>query len=76
VRRAAALAVAMKEDKTHIERLIDMLDDRETTVCRAAYAALKSLSNEDFGPAADATGEEYRKAVAAWRAWWKEKGKP
>ena len=61
VRRAAALAVAMKEDKAHVGRLIELLDDKETTVSRAAHAALKSLSNEDFGPAADASREE-RKA--------------
>jgi hypothetical protein len=76
VRRAAALAVAMNEDKVHVERLIGLLDDKEKTVNRAAYAAMKSLSGQDFGPAADAGQEERKKAVAAWRAWWKEKGKP
>jgi hypothetical protein len=75
VRRAAALAVAMREDKAHVERLIDLLDDKEKTVSRAAYAALKELSGQDFGPATDAGREEHKKAVAAWRAWWKEKGK-
>jgi hypothetical protein len=73
VRRAAALAVAMKEDKAHVGRLIELLDDKETIVSRAAHAALKSLSNEDFGPAADASREERKQAMAAWRAWWKEK---
>jgi hypothetical protein len=72
VRRAAALAVAMNEDKAHVERLIGLLDDKEKTVNRAAYAALKSLSGEDHGPSADATPEERKKAVAAWRAWWKK----
>jgi len=73
VRRAAALALAMKEDRAHVGRLIELLDDRETTVTRAAHAALRSLSNEDFGPGADATRDERNQAMAAWRAWWKEK---
>jgi hypothetical protein len=75
VRRAAALAVAMKEDRTHVERLIGLLEDKEATVSRAAYAALKSLSGEDFGPANGADPDDQKKAVAAWRTWWKEKGK-
>jgi hypothetical protein len=75
VRRAAALAVAMKEDTAQVGRLIDLLEDKELLVSRAAHAALKSLSNEDFGPAADASRDERKQAMAAWRAWWKEKGK-
>jgi hypothetical protein len=74
VRRAAALAVAMKEDKAHTYRLIEMLDDREATVGHAAHAALKSLSGEDFGPARDATREEHAKVVLAWKAWWARQG--
>jgi hypothetical protein len=75
VRRAAALAVAMKEDNTHLARLIELLDDRETTVSRAAYAALKSLTGQDFGPAADASRAEKASAIAAWKAWWKQQEK-
>jgi hypothetical protein len=70
VRRAAALACAMKEDRAHVERLIELLDDPEMSVQRAAYAALKSLSGEDHGPAVDATPTERAKSVAAWRGWW------
>jgi hypothetical protein len=70
VRRAAALACAMKEDRAHVERLIELLDDPETPVQRAAYAALKSLSGEDYGPAVDASLAERAKSVAAWRGWW------
>jgi hypothetical protein len=75
VRRAAALAVAMKEDRTHVERLIDLLGDEEPPVRKAAHAALKSLSEEDFGPDAGANRQEREKAIAAWRTWWKTKGK-
>ncbi len=70
VRRAAALAVAMKEDKKYTFKLIEMLGDREATVGHAAHAALKSLSNEDFGPAKGAGREERAKAILNWKAWW------
>jgi hypothetical protein len=71
LRRAAALACAMKEDKAHIGKLIDLLDDPERTVERAAYAALKDLSKEDYGPAADASAADKAAAIKTWRAWWK-----
>ncbi len=74
MRRAAALAAAMKEDKAHVPRLIELLEDPELSVSRAAYAALKSLSGKDFGPPAEATRAERDKAVAAWRDWWKKQG--
>jgi hypothetical protein len=76
VRRAAALACAMKEDRTFIPRLIELLDDPEPSVARAAYAALKSLTGQDFGPAAGATPDEQKKAVADWKAWWVRHGRP
>jgi hypothetical protein len=44
-------------------------------VARAAHAALKSLTNQDFGPDLDATRAEREKAVAAWKAWWDKQGK-
>jgi hypothetical protein len=69
-RRAAALAVAMKEDTTFVPRLIEMLQDSEPLVSRAALAALKSLTRQNFGPDAEATQAERDKAVAAWKAWW------
>jgi hypothetical protein len=72
LRRAAALACAIKEDKTHISKLIDLLDDPEKTVERAAYAALKDLTKQDFGPAADASDDDKAAAIKAWRAWWKK----
>ena len=53
-RRAAALACAMKEDKAHLAKLIELLQDGEQPVARAAYVALKSLTSQDFGPARDA----------------------
>jgi hypothetical protein len=70
VRRAAALAVAMKDDKAHTYKLIELLSDRETAVARAAYAALKEISREDFGPTKEATREQRAKAILAWKGWW------
>jgi HEAT repeat protein len=60
VRRAAALACAMKESKAHIPDLIARLDDREPAVAQAARTALRSLTGQDFPTA------------AAWRAWWQK----
>jgi hypothetical protein len=70
IRRAAALAVAMTEDKAHTYKLIEMLSDPEATVAHAAHAALRELSGKDFGPAKGAGREERAKAILAWKEWW------
>jgi hypothetical protein len=70
IRRAAALACAIKEDKAHVPDLITALGDRESLVVKAARAALKSLTSQDFGPAADAPPAERAAAQAQWRTWW------
>jgi hypothetical protein len=72
LRRAAALAAAMKEDSTFVAKLIDMLNDPEKTVERAAHAALKDLTKKDFGPAADAGELQRADAIKAWKDWWKK----
>src|SRR5262249_55732220 len=74
LRRGAALACAMKDDSSTIGKLINLLTDRERTVERAAYAALKELTKQDFGPAAEATAAEKAEAVKKWKAWWKKQG--
>jgi hypothetical protein len=74
VRCAAALVCGMKDDKTHVARLIQLLTDREQEVGTAAREALKALSGEDFGPAPGAGLAERSKAVADWKAWWKSQG--
>jgi hypothetical protein len=61
IRRAAALAAAMKESKSLIPDLIPLLSDAEPDVARAAHAALKDLSGENLGPSAE-----------EWKAWWKK----
>ena len=58
LRRAAALACAMKDDKDHVADLIPALDDKDADVAKAARAGLKSLTGKDFA------------TVAEWRAWY------
>ena len=70
VRRAAALACAMKDDKSFVPDLIRLMEDSELRVTRAAHAALKTLTSADFGPANRANGEERKQAIARWRQWW------
>src|SRR5207237_10597744 len=72
LRRAAALAAAMKEDNTFVGKLIDLLNDPEKSVERAAHAALKDLAKQDFGPAANASEAEKADAIKKWKAWWKK----
>jgi hypothetical protein len=69
LRRAAALAVAMREERTLIPDLITALEDPNELVSRAAKAALKDISGKDFGPAPGASPEDRAKAIAAWKEW-------
>jgi hypothetical protein len=75
IRRASALACAMKELKAFVPQLIDLLADPEALVGRAAHAALKELTGKDFGPAAGADRAEVQKAMTAWKDWWAKEGK-
>jgi hypothetical protein len=75
IRRAAALAVGQQDSKTLTPDLIRLLDDPQTLVQRAAYAALKAMSGKDFGPAAGADRAARAKAVAAWTRWWKKQAR-
>jgi hypothetical protein len=74
VRRAAALACAMKEEKAFVPDLIAMLNDSQPTVCLAAHAALKTLTGKDFGPTRDARPADRANAVARWKEWWNKQG--
>lgn len=75
LRRAACLAVAMKEEKALIPDVIDRIADASDPVGRAARAALKSLSGVDFGPAAGADDDAKLAATTAWRAWYEAQKK-
>jgi hypothetical protein len=72
IRRAAALACALKEHKQFISQLIALLSDRKPAVSRAAYAALKELSGQDFGPKGDADEPTRKRAISDWQDWWKK----
>jgi WD40 repeat protein len=74
IRRAAARACAMRDEREHVPDLIRLLEDPEPPVARAAHMALKTLTRQDFGPAKDAGRAERNKAVAAWNAWWQKNG--
>lgn len=69
LRRAAVLAMAMKDDRSHVPDLIEALGDEEDLVVRAARAGLRSLTGEDFGPAPNATPGEKQLAQQSWRQW-------
>jgi HEAT repeats/Prenyltransferase and squalene oxidase repeat len=70
IRRAAALACALKEEKSFVPELIKLLDDEESLVQRAAHAALKRLTKQDLGPAADASPAQRAQAIIRWKDWW------
>jgi hypothetical protein len=75
IRRAAALAVAMKESKALLPNLIPLLRDRELSVVHATHAALKELTGQDFGPAANASREDRDQAALKWLKWWNKQKK-
>lgn len=70
IRRGAALAIGQKESTSLVPYLIPLLSDSEMTVVRAAHAALKALTGQDFGPSARATRDERGQAAGKWLAWW------
>lgn len=75
LRRAAALACAMKDDKTHVPDLIDRVGDPADLVVQAARAGLKSLTGQDFGPPVGSDEDARKKAASAWNKWYLTDGK-
>jgi hypothetical protein len=75
LRRAAALACGMKDDKGHVPDLIELITDPDDSVTRAAKAALKSLTGKDFGPAATASSGQKALAATAWKEWYEKEKK-
>lgn len=75
LRRAALLAMAMKDEKKHIPDLIEAVSDDEEIVVRAARAGLRSLTDQDFGPPKDANVGEKTLAKDAWKQWWEKQKK-
>jgi hypothetical protein len=73
--RAAAARVAGGRSVANAEPLIELLSDPDDTVREATRQALVRLSQgNDFGPAADASEAERKKAVDQWRAWLAKQG--
>jgi hypothetical protein len=72
VRRAAAVACAIKGDRELTGDLIAALDDPAPWVVRAAGVALARLTGQEFGPPPNATAAEQARAVAAWKEWWRK----
>jgi len=75
IRRSAAAACGLKEDRQYIPDLIEVLGDAEAQVALSAHSSLKALSGKDFGPQSDASAESRQKAVAAWKSWWASQSK-
>lgn len=73
LRRAAALAMAMKDDRIFIPDLIAALLDEEEFVVRAAHAGLKSLTGQDFGPPPRADIKVRSRAAHDWLKWLRDK---
>jgi hypothetical protein len=73
LRRAAALAAGSK-GKTKLpeyaDALIKLVGDDEPIVVQAARAALKALTDKDFGPEAGSSAADRGKALIAWKTWW------
>jgi hypothetical protein len=75
LRRAAALAAAMRDDRTQVPDLIERLTDLDDGVVRAARAGLRSLTGKDFGPPSGGSDEQKQKAADDWRYWWASEGR-
>lgn len=54
LRRAAAWAVALRDEQSLAPRLIPLLEDKDPDVAGTAYLALKTLTGKDFGRSATA----------------------
>lgn len=68
--RAACLGVAMREEKTLIPDLIQIIqDEQDELVWRAAALSLKAMTGQDFGPKKGATADQRTQAAAEWRKW-------
>jgi hypothetical protein len=73
IRRAAVSACAFKETKQFVPELIELLSDPK--VARTAYAALKDLTGQDFGPSVEADETAKKQASASWLKWWQKQPK-
>lgn len=56
-----------------VPALIDRLNDPDPVVRIAAHEELKAGTGQDFGFVPWANDRERERAVARWRAWWKDR---
>jgi hypothetical protein len=70
IRRAAAAACALRNDKAHVPALVAALKDKGAAVSQAAHEALRALTGQDLGPAPGADAARIEAAAAAWLRWW------
>jgi hypothetical protein len=69
IRRAAAVALGMRDAKEAVGDIAKLLLDPEPSVARAAHASLRSLTGQDYLTAFNATEEEKQQAVKKYQAW-------
>jgi HEAT repeat protein len=69
VRRAAALALGMRDARETVAEVAKLLLDPEPSVARAAHASLRSLTGQDYLPPFNPTEEERQDAVKKYQAW-------
>jgi len=69
IRRAAALALGMRDAQETVAEVAKLLLDPNPSVVRATHASLRSLTGDDYGPAANATEEEKQEAIKKYQAW-------
>jgi hypothetical protein len=70
VRAAAAVAAGERRISEHGSELVDLLDDPDLEVRRAAVTALRRISNEFFGYRAEDSAPRRARPTAKWRALW------
>ncbi len=70
VRRAALAAAAKQKARPLIPDALKLLEDPDPGVAQSARSALKILTNQDFGPAANASPLDRSIAIGRWYQWW------
>jgi hypothetical protein len=69
IRRAAALALGIRDAKETVSEIAKLLLDPEPSVVHAAHASLRSLTGEDYGPQTNDSEEQKRECVRKYQAW-------
>ncbi|GBD36941.1 hypothetical protein HRbin36_02070 [bacterium HR36] len=63
LRRAAAWAVALRDEQSLVSALVPLLEDNDADVANTAYLALKTLTGKDFGRSATAWKKFFEQSV-------------